>query len=325
MKIILSLFFVFFTFSLPLLSEEIPHLTLYFDINKTLIASDKKGGKSVDDVLNELLAEKYTARWDDSLNEPITFDAYVNKILVPGEREDQNLRKARKLILHHFIDYLHASSHPLYGAALQDYETALAILETSQGDVFPSFYRLLDYLDGEKISYSIILRSFGEELLDIRDEINRNHKEMFLLTGHFEKGKLLLEEGKQIDDPNAAYQLLRRIKHIAIQDDWKHWNAYGMTAKAGKPFYIDRRDRETLSIFFDDNIRKNDSVKNIILPLDIVTGEIIPIEELVQLGRVVCVDTLRAILDIDYYKNLVKEALDKREAFLECGDPSPLF
>jgi hypothetical protein len=124
MKDILRLFLFFSAVSIPLFSETAPHLILYFDINKTLIASDKAGNKSVEDVLNELLAEKYQFCWDESLQEPMTFNEYVDKVLLPGAKHHPELRNQRKFYLQHFINYLREHDHPLYQMALQDYETA---------------------------------------------------------------------------------------------------------------------------------------------------------------------------------------------------------
>lgn len=311
MKLIIHLFLILLLISSSLFSENIPHLILYFDINKTLIASDRAGNKSVNDVINELLAEKYEACWDESLEEPITFDAYVHKILVPGSRDDQGLRSQRKIYLQHFIEYLHEHSHPLYENVFQDYEEALTILATSNSVIFKSFYFLLDYLDQKEISYSIVLRSFGEEVFEVKDEINILYKMLFSQTGEFLERKFVLNGNQSIEGSEAIYKQLRRIDHTAIHDDWNYWNENSMSAKSGKPFYIDREDDETLSIFFDDNIKETDSNFNIIAPIDVATGELISIGELVASGQVVRVETLEAILNTDYYIKLVEEAFLK--------------
>lgn len=311
MKYILCVFFAFLTFTLPLFSEEIPHLILYFDVNKTLIASDKAGKKSAEDVLNQLLAEKYKACWDTSLNKAMTYDDYVHEVLVPGSRDDQALKSQRKFYLHRFIAYLKEQNHPLYDAVQQDYETALKALKSFKGVVFSSFYSLLDDLDQKGISYSIILRSYGEEIFNVRDEIDTVHKKIFSQWGLFREGKLILENDEPIENSFAIYHQLRRIGHTAIHDDWKYWNGHDMSVRYGKPFYIDREDRETLPIFFDDNIRVDDLAKNIIAPVDIATGELIPVEELINSGQAVPVQTLNAILDTNYYINYVKKALDQ--------------
>lgn len=311
MKLIIRLFLTFLVISTSLFSEDSPHLILYFDINKTLIASDKAGNKSVNDVVNELLGEKYAACWDESLEDPITFDVYVNKILVPGPKDDEELRSQRKFYCQHFIEYLHAHNHLLYKTILQDYEDVLAALNTSNGIVFNSFYFLLNHLDKNEISYSIILRSFGEEVFEVKEEINALHKMLFSQTGQFCEGKLILEGNKLIEGSSTIYTYLRRIEHIAIHDDWNYWYRNKMSAKEGKPFYIDYEDNETLSIFFDDNINENDSHSNIIAPLNAATGELISIEELVESGQAVRVDTLKAILNDNYYINHVEEAIQK--------------
>lgn len=311
MKLIICLFVTFLVISTSLFSEDSPHLILYFDINKTLIASDKAGNKSVNDVVNELLAEKYEACWDESLENPITFDAYVNKILVPGPKDDEELRSQRKFYHQHFIEYLQAHNHSLYKTVLQDYENVLTTLSTSNGTIFNSFYSLLNHLDQNEIFYSVVLRSFGEEVFEVKDEINTLYKTIFNQTGQFREGSLILEENKLIEGSNAIYTQLRRIEHTAIHDDWNYWNKNKMSTKKGKPFYIDHGDNETLSIFFDDNIKENDSNSNIIAPLNAATGELISIEELVESGQAVRVDTLKAILNDNYYINHVEEAIQK--------------
>lgn len=296
--------------TLPLMGEKPPHLVLYFDINQTLIASDKAGQKSVADVLNELLAEKYIACWTDSQQDPIPFDQFVRTSLIPGSATDPTLLQQRKQAIHHFVDYLREHNHPLYPTVAQDYQTTLAALEHTHGEIFASFYALLDYLELNQNSYSIILRSFGHEIFDLKDQVNALYKPLFTLTGKFREGKLYMSH-EILYDPQAIYQQLRRSPHAAIHDDWQYWNAHGGSASYGKPFYIDRHDPDTLSIFFDDNINKDDSPQNIIIPLDATTGQPIPIRELVESGKAVRVDTLQAILDLSYYINLVEAALEK--------------
>lgn len=310
MKLIIRLFLALLVISTSLFSEDSPHLVLYFDINKTLIASDKAGNKSVNDVVNELLAEKYVAYWDESLEDPITFDFYVNKILVPGPKNDEELRSQRKFFLQHFIEYLQTHNHSLYETVLKDYENVLTTLSNSNSTIFNSFYSLLNHLDQREISYAIILRSFGEEVCEVKDEINTFYKPMFNQTGQFREGRLILEGNQLIEGSEAIYTQLRRIEHTAIHDDWNFWNENKMSAKTGKPFYIDPRDNKTLSIFFDDNIENNSNF-NIIAPLNAVTNELIPIEELVESGQAVRVDTLKAILNDNYYINYVEEAIQK--------------
>ena len=282
-----------------------PHLILHFDINQTLIASDRAGGKSLENALNALMAGKYKSQWDSSVSEPISFEAYVKEILLPGDEYDQDLKKERRAYLYHFIEYLLENDHPFYPLVLGDYKAVLRILENSDGIVFPSFYRLLENLDEKQLSYTIVLRSFGEEVLQVMDEINAIYKPIIEKSGEFREGVLF------IDDKPAEIYPVFHAKSAAIHDDWAYWANNNMLVEYGKPFYIDPQDPETLSIFFDDNIRVDDSGKNIISPRDVNSGKFLPVKELEQSGQVVCVDTLEAIVNENYYIDLVQKALLK--------------
>lgn len=309
MKFILQILLLLLTIS-SLYSETTPHLLLNFDINKTLIASDTAGNKLVDDVINELLAKKYNDYWGTSQQE-ISFHEYVNKILVPGPKNDKELRRQRKCYHQDFLNYLRFNESPLYKLAFCDYQIILNILEASPGDIFPSFYRLIEKLNEQQISYSIILRTFGLDLFEVKKEINSFYEGLIVRTAKFQKGKLYLDSGEVIEDGYEIYNILRSIGNIAIQDDWNYWNMYGLTAQHGKPFYVDREDSEILSIFFDDNIDETDSIYNIISFLDANTHQPITIEEIVESGLAIRVDTLEAILNDNYFIEQVEKAMRK--------------
>ena len=296
------------------LFSEGPHILLHFDINKTLIASDGANNKSTIAVLNELLAEKYTFEWDETLKNPISFDAYVRQVLVPGSHDDLELRIQRREYLDHFIEFLRECNHPLYEEVLMNFNAAIFALNMSQGRVFPSFYRLIDELDRQGISHSIILRSFGKELFAVGNEIEKFCKKSFIHRSKFQKEIFYLTEDHWIEDLDEVYSLMRHSGHMAIQDDWNHWSTHGLIGRYGKPFYIDPEDSETISFFFDDHIRLDDPATaiNIIAPINIKTKELVPIQELVESGQVVRVDTLKAILDDDYYLNIVMRKLQDR-------------
>ncbi len=286
-----------------------PHLLLNFDINKTLIAQDKATNKSVEDTLNQLLAEKTKACWDDTLLEPISYQRYVG-ILLPGREDDLPLKKRRLEYLNHFVDHLKDQNHLLYQEVASTYHTALNILQESGGKVFPSFYRLINELDKKDISYSIILRSYGVEVFEVAEEIKLFQNKVFSRFGTFREGKLsTMESEKMHEEPYAVYEVLRSSGHLAIQDDWKHWVKGKMEGKYGKPFYIDQEDPDTISFFFDDNIYLDDRKENIVAPINAKTGEVIPISSLITSSQIVSVDTLEAILDENYFLDLIEKAL----------------
>lgn len=321
MSRLIKIFIFVFVVVAPFISEGTPHLMLHFDVNKTIIASDKAGNKSIENVINELLADKHKACWDSTLKEPITFDEYVRKVLVPGPKDDLDLREKRKLYLDHFVDYLFEKNHPLYLPVLNDFQIALSALQKAEGNIFPSFYYMIEELEKNGISFSIILRSFGHEVFEVRDEIDHALDGMFNLSGEFKKGTLHIN-GEDISEHEAIYLVLRNGGHVAIHDDWEYWASKEMQGVYGKPFYVNLDDESTLSLFFDDNIRLGNPVTNIISPRDSKSGISIPVDELVKTNQTVRVDTLEAILKESYFFDAVMQAIQASLLKRDQGDKS---
>lgn len=247
-----KLLFILMSAALPLLAD--PHLMLYFDINKTLIASDRVKGKSEEAILNDLLAEKYADKGD--------------------------AQEAQKI-----------------------YTAALEKLHQQKGHVFTSFYRLLQALDEKEISYTIVLRSFGEEVFDVAEEINTLYGKKFQHTGQFKKGTLVLDTGERAETASEIEALLHESLHTAIRDDWNYWKEGEKKSRFGKPFPVSHSD---VALFFDDNIDLEDDEANIIKPIDVETGELVAMEKLAGQHQIVAVDTLEAILDDNYFIEYVK-------------------
>lgn len=294
-------------------AEEFPHLILHFDINKTLIASDKTENKSIEDVINELLSRHYSAYWDETLEEPMTFDAYVRKVLLPGEEHDVALKERRLAYLTHFTHYLQEHDHPLLFNAFTYFDDVLNVLKQAKGNIFPSFYQLISELDQKGISYTLFLRSFGHEVFEVKSEINSFCGNLIKIDGKFRKGILYLDGKEPLKDPQIIYDFFFLKQHAAIHDDWPHWMEGKMHPKQGKPFYLDPEDNDTLAIFFDDNIKIDSPEENIISPIHAKTGKSIPLSSLIESKQLVSVNTLQAILNKRYYIKLVEEALEHKK------------
>lgn len=309
MKLFVKILFSLLTVASPMLGQT-PHLQLHFDINKTLIASDKAGGKSIADVLNQLLAADCRYQWDPALPEPITYESYIKEVLLPGPDYDLELKKQRKYHLDHFLELLAAQNHPLYPELQRKYDTALEKLQNGSGNVFSSFYRLLERLDREKLPYTLFLRSFGTEVFDIAEEINHTYQPKFAQNGVFKRGALYIEGQLITTQISELYAFLASGQHTAIQDDWEYWMQGAMGKPFGKLFPVDLNDSQELGIFFDDNLELNDGSTNIVAPIDVQTGQAMAISTLTQQTRLVRVDTLEAILNENYYNELVDKALE---------------
>lgn len=290
--------------------QDVPHLILHFDINKTLIASDEMGGKTVENVLNELLAEHCVAQWDDQ-SETMTYERYVKDKLLPGDKHDEALRLLRKEHIQKFISNLKNETHSLYPVVHDKFEKLKALLEKNSHGIFASFYKLIEELETRHISYSIILRSFGSEVYAIADSIHEIYPFIDMQKGQFNQKTLLLGESTA-EDYHEIYQLMRNQGHTAIQDDWQLWADHEFKSAYGKPFYIDSRDPEVLSIFFDDNVQNNQEF-NIVAVHDFSSEGFLSIQELKQSGQLVQVDTLKAIEDENYFWKCVKQAILKKQ------------
>jgi hypothetical protein len=161
------------------------------------------------------------------------------------------------------------------------------------------------------------LRSFGEEVKDVAQEINKKYGPMISRYGHFE-GSVLLIEGESLNKPLDIYKAL--MQPTAIRDDWKYWMKGEQKAAFGKPFFVDLDNKERIDIFFDDNINFFDGGINIVSPMDSKTGSSISVDELRKRHQLVRVNTLEAILNNNYYIEKIEEVLPKESpALTECG------
>lgn len=295
-------------FCIQLTAKTFPHLILHLDVNKTLIASDKTENKTIEDVINELLSRKYTDYWDETIQMPMTFDAYIRTVILPGEEHDAKLKEQRLVHLIHFVDFLKENNHPLYAVVFNEIQSVVETLKSGGGNIFPSFFLLISELNRLEIPYTLFLRSFGMEVFEIKEEINR-FCQLFNVEGIFQKGVLHLEHRVSLSDPQAIYHFFHTKENAAIRDDWHYWMAGEMHAKYGKVFPIDPDDQNVLSIFFDDNIKKSSSEKNIVAPIDVRSGKILPILSLIDSKQLVSVDTIKAILNKRYFIDYVLEAI----------------
>lgn len=301
-KIFLSLVFLFL---LPLTLFAEPHFILHFDVNKTLIATDLAGGKSRHDILMDCLAEKYKAKWDERVSQPLSYSAYVKQILLPGPSTDKELKKARTQKIAQFLKFLEANNHPLYDAVKKDYEEASKKLEAQKTMVFPSFYKLMRTLKDKGVAFSLILRSFGTEIDPVASEIEKELSLNPFKKASFEKGVLHTSEG-DLKEIGVIYLFFKTNQAVAVHDDWAYWAEHSEKKEFGKPFPLDLTDKTTVSLFFDDNIEPNEKTgKNIVNPIDTKNGASLAIDPLIETHRLIPTDTLQAILDEDYYYRFV--------------------
>lgn len=288
-------------------------LLLHFDINKTLIAVDPASNQTLDQILNALLAEKYTYKWSSEIEKPISYQDYVENHLFPGPSYDQDLKKKRRALIGNFIHFMRETHHPLESQVVEAYHNLDTKLREKY--LFSSFLNLIDKLKTQEIKFHIILRTFGNDLDTVIAAVAQAFPDQqFLAKGNFFEGKLHLASDTSnfiLEDLSEAYIFFKTHGHIAIQDNWEEWNNQHENKEYAKRFPIDLEDRETLSLFFDDNIKeKKDSVENIVTPVNIKTGELLDISQLIEQKHIFRVNTFQAILDDNYFIDLINQSLE---------------
>ncbi|WP_032112730.1 hypothetical protein [Candidatus Paracaedibacter symbiosus] len=280
------------------------NLVLFFDINGTILALDTAQEKNIEVTLLQELAKRYTARWHESVPEPITYAKFVRRYLLQGdEKVDLILKRQRQQKYGDFLVYLHQNHPDIYQKVHTDFDQLRNTLLKSSGHLFPSFVKLLTELQIQQIPFTLVLRSFGEDIPAVQKEL-AIHRIMIKDLGHFRQGVLCLP-GRQLSQPGEILQALIPGRHQAWQDDWSYWHAHQHEGEFGKPFYLS--PHQPLSLFFDDKAIEKD-----IIHVQRLDGMKMSREEAVASGYLFAVDTLEAIRDDNYFCDRVFCVLGRR-------------
>lgn len=274
------------------------HLVLFFDINGTIIALDTAQEKSIEVTLLQELSKRYIARWHESIPEPITYTKFVKQYLLQGdEKVDLELKRQRQQKYAEFLTYLERNNKEIYDRVLVDFIKLREILFHSKGHLFPSFLHLLEKLKKSSVPYTLVLRTFGDDIPMIVEEL-ANHSIFISQTGYF-KEKTLYRAGKAETDSAAILSSLKPGVHQAWKDDWNYWHANKHKSFFGKPFYFAQQKPRTL--FFDDKALEKD-----IIYIQKVDGMQIDRYEAINAGYLIPVDTLKAIREVNYFLERVE-------------------
>lgn len=176
------------------------HLQLHFDINKTILISDRAAGKSEEGMMNSLLSECIWGRANKDAKgehvwEPynltqrptlvrqtgcISYAEFVEQVRFPptGDREfNEKQRKTSSETKRHFT--LAGQPGASWAADVAELMRDLAVPPTKEsfyknGRVFvlPAFFNLLRYLLDNKLSFSLTFRTFGTDMPDVIEDFN---------------------------------------------------------------------------------------------------------------------------------------------------------
>lgn len=162
--------------------SEPRHLTINFDVNKTIVMRDKTANKSVEVVINEVLAETSWGRvegdrWIIESTKPSSFcpESEGEELVSYAEFLEKQMpgsdrRKERQ-------KYKGAFTSPGSAGESMAHQhknlcKQLIYPDGSPVQVVHAFFRLLVELKRSKRSFSLIFRSFGEDLELVASELN---------------------------------------------------------------------------------------------------------------------------------------------------------
>lgn len=185
--------------------------------------------------------------------------------------------------------------------------------------IFPSFFRLIEWLKTKKnVHFHIIFRTFGNDAQKVVIELEKRFpEERFTHTGKYLNGKWLMtsiHDNKQhvLEKASDVYRYFKsnQYQHLALQDDWKEWNAHQENESHGKRFLVKLNSKNTHTMFIDDNIEEDGTTgKNIVTAINVENDSSISIDSLIAKKTVVRTDTITAICDDDYFVKIVQESL----------------
>lgn len=117
-----------------------------------------------------------------------------------------------------------------------------------------------------------------------------------------------VEEKHREEGFDAIYECFKKYTEeqqcLLIRDDFPWWRANRDDYHCSKPLLISKEDKTIHPIFFDDNILVHSKDPSIIDAKYIETKETIPFNEAIGVYYV-CVNTLRAVADDDYFVKMV--------------------
>lgn len=299
---------LFLTLSFHCLTQA-QHFIFHFDINKTLIAEDIGSNKTVENVIIECLAEKTKGMWDSSLQETISFSEYVKEHLLPGKKT-KKLKQLRREQIHAFLTYLKEHNDPRYTKIHAHFEKLVQKVKCQKGKIFNAFYQLISYLDQRHLNYTIILRTFGEDLALVSSELSEHTNLNFEWEGSFRKNILYIthiatQQQFILESLQEMNDFFKQHRHIKIQDDFDYWHEHGEQSNYGKLLPLEKGNSESSIFFFDDN-----ADNNIIHPCDIASKNSLSIEDVIKTGIICVVDTLGAIEDDLYFVKHIEKYIN---------------
>lgn len=286
-------------------------LICFFDINDTMFIGDSAKNVSKRMSIMKLLAEHYVSVWNPEITtEPMTYRHFIEKHSHPGDRRIPEIQEQHNKCYDQFLEFLEASGHELASEVKVKFSEISAALK--DGCIPQSFIRMVHFLDDNHYPYTIIFRSFGNDIDGVKKELAQTTSLQSLNHADIKSGTLYRDD-TVFTTPEEILNSITIGEHGFWQDNFRDWRATGESYHGGKPFPFAFDRDDIVTVFFDDNVHKK------ILHAMPVSGEDCDQESLQQWlianGVIVPVDTFSVCTDPDYFINKVKAVYQNNLSF----------
>ncbi len=248
-----------------LAAKEKPALYVYFDVNKTIIMSDRGSNKNETDVINGILAEHVEALHHDWGQTGVRESYYdyltrLGKSLYPHDYHER--KDYRNELVHRFVAFLE-DKYPELAERAKEYTDALhlKLAARQHGNLVQAFSRFVAAFQASKRGYpadlKIVFRTFGQDLNEIESAVvgmNSEGKTPFE-RGEFTAQGTFVFQGKVYPRAHFGAALRQNSKafFVGIADSYSYWRGSHFAAQAGKPLPVFQG--RSFTPLFDDNIK----------------------------------------------------------------------
>jgi hypothetical protein len=230
-------------------------LVLFFDVNDTMYIGNSAKGVDKELAISKLLAEHYEDVWDAAISRiKMSYRNFIDTYKVPGDKRQPAIKKERHRLYKDFIDFLNECDHPRYHEIRAQYLKIKNNLK--EGHIPYSFINLLQYLERQNFRYTIVFRTFGEDIKEVEAELARRTPLINLAHAKFTEEGLELSSGKVLKTRSQLLEHIKPFQHQAWQDNFDLWHDSGETYEGGKPYPFNEEHASIDTIFFDDNVDK---------------------------------------------------------------------
>ncbi len=242
-------------------------VVLNFDVNGTILAADSYQDYGPEQMATIALSKVVIDVWEPGTEE-MSFWEYVFTHGIPGKKNDEGLKPARREMLQTLLTRL--ADKPYCATAMKVHGAVVERLSAQQTQVIPAFYRLIELLREAGKTVRVQLRTFGDDGEKVVEEIKGRLGLDFVQLTMRDEGIYANAAGEVVATTASELHALMLENHHLVKGNWERWNKNGQLFAFGKVFPFDTKVKDSVDIFVDDNVvRPGSTVESIVCPAPI--------------------------------------------------------